>query len=221
MALAAPDLHMPPSGATVSVRIIDTTMHISNIALDLSLTPHIHGFDVLAAPSHSLIEHPSSRKLLYDLGTCEDYQNLAPAVVDPIRKFNWGVDVKKEVQEILQENGVRPDDIEGIIWSHYHWDHIGNPSKFGKDTTLIVGPGFTKAFMPGYPTNPYSAILETDYQGRKLFEISFSEGITIGRFDTFDYFDDGPFIFWTALDTLLDIYVPLHASLLLPPRISS
>jgi glyoxylase-like metal-dependent hydrolase (beta-lactamase superfamily II) len=194
MALAAPDLHIPDSDATVSVRIINTTAHITNIPLDLFVTPHIHGHDTLSCPAFSfLIEHPSSRKLLFDLGVRKDYENLAPVIASRIKSDNWGCATEKDVPKILEENGVAPDDIEAIIWSHVHWDHIGDASKFGKNTSVIVGPGFKEKFTPGYPANPNAIIRESDYEGRELREISFSQDLKIGDFDAFDYFGDGSF----------------------------
>lgn len=58
---------------------------------------------------------------------------------------------------------------------------------------MIVGPGFKEAFTPGYPANKDSPIRESDYEGRELREIAFSQGLKIGQFDAFDYFGDGSF----------------------------
>lgn len=48
--------------------------------------------------------------------------------------------------------------------SHWHWDHIGDPSTFPSSTDLIVGPGFKEAFLPGYPTKPDSPVRESDFE---------------------------------------------------------
>lgn len=194
MAVAAPDLHIPSSSTTVSVRIINTTARITNIPFDYFTTPHIKGLDTLSCPAYSfLIEHPSSRKLLFDLGVRRDHENLPPVIANRMREEKWGCETQKDVREILEENGVCPDDIEGIIWSHFHWDHTGDPSRFSKETALIVGPGFKDKFMPGYPANPNAGILESDYEGRELREITFSQESKVGNFDAFDYFGDGSF----------------------------
>ena len=47
--------------------------------------------------------------------------------------------------------------------SHWHWDHIGDPSTFPPKTDLVVGPGFKKAMLPGAPANLESPIQERDY----------------------------------------------------------
>lgn len=44
--------------------------------------------------------------------------------------------------------------------SHQHLDHIGNPNTFPNTTEIVVGQGFTKAYCPGYPTNPNSPVCE-------------------------------------------------------------
>ena len=47
--------------------------------------------------------------------------------------------------------------------SHWHWDHIGDPSSFPHSTDLIVGPGFKEAFLPAAPLNPDSPLQEKDW----------------------------------------------------------
>lgn len=103
------------------------------------------------------------------------------------------------------------------VWfSHWHWDHIGDPSSFPSTTELIVGQGFSDAMLPGYPSNPESPIRESDYayvcwsfalqsetnltfvsRGRKLREIRFDspDAFQIGKFPAVDYFGDGSFYF--------------------------
>jgi glyoxylase-like metal-dependent hydrolase (beta-lactamase superfamily II) len=58
---------------------------------------------------------------------------------------------------------------------------------------LIVGPGFKKSFLPGYPINKDGFLLETDWEGREIVEIEFNTGLKLGRFRAMDYFEDGSF----------------------------
>jgi glyoxylase-like metal-dependent hydrolase (beta-lactamase superfamily II) len=55
------------------------------------------------------------------------------------------------------------EDVDFPTLSHWHWDHIGDPSSFPSSTALVVGQGFSKAMLPGYPANPTSPIRESDY----------------------------------------------------------
>lgn len=65
-----------------------------------------------------------------------DWENYAPKVVRLIQQTTR-VHVEKNVAEILDtqqewpEDGpvVRSKDIEAIIWSHPHFDHIGDCSR--------------------------------------------------------------------------------------------
>src|SRR6187402_827675 len=105
--------------------------------------------------------------------------------------------IEKNVAEILQENGVdvAGGAIEAIVWSHWHFDHTGDVSTFPRSTTLITGSGVRDAFLPAFPTNPASPLIETDFAGREHREVDFDKEQTfqIGRFRAVDYFKDGSF----------------------------
>jgi glyoxylase-like metal-dependent hydrolase (beta-lactamase superfamily II) len=195
MALEPPELDIPSSRATVGVRIINSTARMLHIPTSLFVTPDIKGYATVDAPAFTfLIEHSSGRKVLFDLGLRKDWENLPAVIVDQIKRYGWDVSAKKGIREILEESGVDGKDIEAIIWSHFHWDHTGDPSTFDRHTNLVVGPGFKESFMPGYPLNPESPILESDYEGREVRDVSFTkDGLKLGRFNAFDYFGDGSF----------------------------
>lgn len=49
-------------------------------------------------------------------------------------------------------------------FSHWHWDHVGDASKFPPSADIVVGPGFKANFLPGYPNNPDSPMLASDFE---------------------------------------------------------
>ena len=51
---------------------------------------------------------------------------------------------------------------DAIVWSHWHWDHIGDASKFPDSVDLVVGPGFKENLLPGWPENLGSPLLTKD-----------------------------------------------------------
>ncbi|KAK3693095.1 beta-lactamase-like protein [Podospora appendiculata] len=201
----APDLHIPASPSTVSVSIIDTTTSLRGVQTAMFFSPSIPGHTWLGAPAYSfLIQHPAgNRTLIFDLGIRKDVPNLSPAVLGPLKAAGFCLDyegtVTRGVREILDAGGVDTAAVEAVIWSHYHFDHTGDPSTFDPATKLIVGPGFREHILPGYPANPASPILETDYTGRELVQLDFDDSnaawktLTIGRFKAIDYFGDGSF----------------------------
>ncbi|KAH9897469.1 beta-lactamase-like protein [Xylariomycetidae sp. FL2044] len=210
-----PELNIPPSTSTVDVSIINTTGTMRGVDACRFLEPQIPGHDWLAVPCYAfLIQHPSLRRsLVFDLGLRQDLENFPPPLAQRIRASGYTVDVPRHVREILDEHGVDTKAIEAVVWSHWHLDHVGNPSTFDPGTALIVGPGCKEHMFPGYPTVPHAPFLEADVAGREIRELDFSSGsasgsgsgsgaqqqqLKIGQFAALDYFGDGSFYF---LDT--------------------
>lgn len=88
--------------------------------------------------------------------------------------------------------------------SHSHFDHTGDPTTFPASTELVVGPGFTEKWWPGFPTKPDAQVREEDMAGRKVREIGFDGELKAGPFPAYDFFGDGSFYLldtpghWTA-----------------------
>ncbi|KAL4945771.1 hypothetical protein BDV06DRAFT_219015 [Aspergillus oleicola] len=186
-----------PSGAPITVKLINS-VNFGPSHLQRFMAPPVPGVETIPRnPAFSfLLEHDSGRKLVFDLGIRKDYQNYSRKIAQYIPTTGYTIEVDKNVADILLDRGVDLGDVEGVIWSHWHWDHIGDPSTFPPSTDLIVGPGFKDAMLPGYPSNPDSPIRESDYNNRTLREISFTPGsqtLKIGLFPAYDYFGDGSF----------------------------
>jgi glyoxylase-like metal-dependent hydrolase (beta-lactamase superfamily II) len=171
--------------------------------------PAIAGFDRVRCGCWSiLITHPpSGQRLLYDLGLRKDWENLAPAtkVKDYVASgIITTLKVRQSVSEILSEaeapeHRIALEEISGVVWSHWHWDHIGDVSTFPESTKLIVGPGTKEAFMPGYPADSGAHTLESDFAGREVIEVDFAKApLRVGHFEAYDYFGDGSFYLLNA-----------------------
>ncbi|KAI2636055.1 beta-lactamase-like protein [Xylaria nigripes] len=191
-----PDLHIPASDSIVNVSIIHTGTFLRAMPSDFLIEPTIPGNEYLNAPCYSfLIQHPTQdRTLVFDLGVTKDWENWP----EPIRKRFIGSNsiilVPKDVREILDEHGIETKKIEGVIWSHSHLDHVGNPSIFERSTKIIVGMGTKDDVFPGYPAKPHANFNEADVVGHEVEEIDFSASfLKIGRLAAIDYFADGSF----------------------------
>ncbi|KEF54226.1 uncharacterized protein A1O9_09392 [Exophiala aquamarina CBS 119918] len=126
------------------------------------------------------------------MGIRKDWQNLSPFLVRRMGEAGWTADVKKDIPTTLEENSIPLESIDTVVWSHWHWDHIGDMSRLPPSTDLVVGPGFTRVIIPGFPTNNDSPVLESDYSGRKLIELV-DMTPTVAGFPSFDLFGDGSF----------------------------
>jgi len=197
-----PPLNIPDSPNTVKVSIINTTSQMSNFPMWTFVEPLMPGHHEMAAGSYAfLIEHAKTGNkydtLLFDLGVRQDWETNSPtAFVEAIKQGGHSIKVEKDTADILRENGVNLTDVGGIIWSHWHFDHTGNPGTFPGTTDVIVGPGFKSNLLPAYPTVPDAHIDERLWAGRKLREIDFEkegQGLKIGKFNALDLYGDGSF----------------------------
>jgi hypothetical protein len=89
-------------------------------------------------------------------------------------------------------------EVGAIIWSHWHFDHAGDPQTFPTTTDLVVGPGFIENFVPAYPTIKDSHVDERAWLGRNLQQINLTPGagprnLQIGNFQAYDFYGDGSF----------------------------
>jgi hypothetical protein len=109
-------VNIPKSPNTVRVSIIDTTGELS-IPADLFVMPRIGGAEHLKINIFSfLVKHPASgRQVIFDLGLRKDFENLPQHYMDRF-KTSFKMHVEKDVADILTENGVALDSVEGIIW---------------------------------------------------------------------------------------------------------
>ncbi|KAI3329098.1 beta-lactamase-like protein [Xylariaceae sp. AK1471] len=193
-----PELHIPPSTSTVNVSVINTGTTLRGMKTSSFVEPPILGHDYLAAPCFSfLIQHPTqNRSLIFDLAIKKDWQNWPPPLYKNIVGNGGTPDVPKHVREFLDEHGFDTKNIEAVVWSHSHLDHVGDVSTFEPSTKLIVGPGTKENVFPGYPTKPAAPFNESDVAGHEVEELDFSSSsLKIGGLTAIDYFADGSFYF--------------------------
>lgn len=113
------DITLPPGNTAVSVKMINP-VNFGPAILKRFMAPDVPGLETFpTSPSLSfLIEHPSGRKLVWDLGIRKDYANYAPKIAEYIPMTKYDIQVTKSVVDILQENGVSGKDVEAVIWRY-------------------------------------------------------------------------------------------------------
>ncbi|KIK54099.1 hypothetical protein GYMLUDRAFT_88244 [Collybiopsis luxurians FD-317 M1] len=186
------DIALPKSAATVSVKVFNVSSPTTNIPAGLFLTPVKPGREKLFAVAYSfLIEHPSGRKVLFDLGPMKDFSKLPPAMQGLLSQAGFEMSVDTDITEQLKNGGVSLGEIDTVIWSHSHFDHTGDMSLFPSTTKLLIGQGTDRR---AFPTVPDAMLLESDFAGREVVEVNWENpDLIIGGAPAIDFFGDGSF----------------------------
>lgn len=71
-----------------------------------------------------LIKHPTAGNILFDLGTRCDNNEYAPKPITDSDVYHGGPE--NDLKVLLDKCGVKPEEINYVILSHMHYDHIGN-----------------------------------------------------------------------------------------------
>ena len=143
-------------------------------------------------PDYSfLITHPTGKNILFDLGLRSDLENVPKLIRGgyPIIEPK----VHEDAFDILSRGPVKPEAIDAVIFSHIHFDHVGDCTKFPK-SQMVAGPGSRKAASPGFPVDPKSGFDSNLINHPHYHELSWEtdEWKALGPFErAHDYFGDG------------------------------
>ena len=90
-----------------------------------------------------------SKKVLIDTGpSCEERAQRLHKVLNP------RVSKEQETPQALKKIGIQPKDIEILILTHLHWDHVGQVDKFRNARILVTQEEFKYAMCPLPPNRP-------------------------------------------------------------------
>ncbi|KAF2018234.1 Metallo-hydrolase/oxidoreductase [Aaosphaeria arxii CBS 175.79] len=92
-------------------------------------------------PSMSfLLQHPTTgHKIVFDLGLRRDL-NLYPENIRPHLESRQPIYTVPDVGDSLRAGSLQPSEIDAVVLSHVHYDHVGTPTDFAK-AKFIVGYG--------------------------------------------------------------------------------
>jgi len=107
---------LPAGEQTISVKLIDPTK-FGPAKMKRFMGPMV---DYLKVPDWSctlsfLLEHPSGRKLVFDLGIRKDPENLAPSIVEYMPSTGYTIN-SRNVVDILEEGGIKGEEVEAVVW---------------------------------------------------------------------------------------------------------
>lgn len=115
--MTTPSPELPSGETALTVKLINT-VDFGPAILNRFMAPAVPGLETFkTSPSLSfLLEHPSGRRLVFDLGIRKDYHNYSKSIAEYIPTTNYEIQVEKDVVDILAEHGISGSDIEAVIW---------------------------------------------------------------------------------------------------------
>ncbi|KAJ7452690.1 beta-lactamase-like protein [Mycena galericulata] len=187
------DFGIPTSQSTVDVRVFNVATATLTNATHSFYLPVLPGHETITSPMLAfLVEHKSTQKrLMFDLGMRSDPLNLVPSLSSFFASGAWNSPPFKGITELLEGGGIPLASIDTVIWSHSHFDHIGDMSRFPNSTKLVIGNGTNTAT---YPESPSAELQTSDFAGRNVTTVDFSASkLTFSGMKAVDYFGDGSF----------------------------
>ncbi|KAL9621329.1 MAG: hypothetical protein Q9160_004220 [Pyrenula sp. 1 TL-2023] len=99
-------------------------------------------------------------RLLFDLGIKRDLSGYRALQQEHIT-HRQPTAAKPDVADSLRAGGTRPEDIDHVVLSHVHWDHVGTPDDFSH-AEFVVGSGTLHTLEQGaqhYPAELFNVDL--------------------------------------------------------------
>ncbi|KZT23544.1 Metallo-hydrolase/oxidoreductase [Neolentinus lepideus HHB14362 ss-1] len=117
-----------------------------------------------------LVTHPVYGKLLFDLGLRKHGKGYPPAWDETLVEFK--PECEEDIADLLRKGGIEPETINFIVYSHLHFDHVGDPTLF-PSAEIILGEDAESLFEKPYPRDPESLFQEWP-EGRTVTYLNYS-----------------------------------------------
>ena len=121
-------------------------------------------------PSTFSSSNPTPKRLIFDLGVKRDLTSYVPGMHAHISQRH-PINTLPDTAASLRAGGLDPAiDIDTVILSHTHWDHIGTPADFSR-ATFVVGAGTLRLATHGAPHYPPAMFDANLLQRERTFEL--------------------------------------------------
>jgi glyoxylase-like metal-dependent hydrolase (beta-lactamase superfamily II) len=112
-------------------------------------------------PSLSFLIQHGETKLVFDGGLRHGPEDYKPQIAQRIKNSLLPFLVTTDAAGFLKKNGLDPGDVDLVMLSHVHYDHVGDPSTF-PNARYVVGSGAIKTMQghgPGYEVSLFESDL--------------------------------------------------------------
>ncbi|KAI9346233.1 hypothetical protein BDR26DRAFT_956051 [Obelidium mucronatum] len=154
------------------------------------LNNNLQLFPVFCFLVEKKFENGKLERTLFDLGIRKDTHNFSPTTQTHVLPFFRPHPTQSpDVVESLAQGGLTVADIDRVILSHNHFDHIGNPFLFPSSTEFFIGE-----FNSKENEAKYSVEGEQTIAWRKLLADGNIKWEPVGSFERgWDFYGDGSF----------------------------
>lgn len=126
---------------------------------------------------HTDPENGDITRLVFDLGVRRVLKDYPKAIYDHVSTRS-PISGQPDVVESLTAGGLMPGQIDGVIFSHLHWDHIGTPSDF-QSAAYIVGPGTVRLMNDNSTAGSHNHFEPGVLDPSRIIELAPTKTVTI------------------------------------------
>ncbi|MFQ6677531.1 MAG: MBL fold metallo-hydrolase [Fidelibacterota bacterium] len=173
----------------------DIKLHVFNTGMN-RVSPLLVGSPAPWRPAPAfLIEHPTFGLIVFDTGLSTEAAIKGEKVLHPITRcfFKTSSLPGHELSSQLKQFDFNPEDVTMVIFSHLHFDHVGNGDDFLNADYYISDDNDLEDLpkMDGF--NP--ELIASIEDSHSFHRIDFSSGVPFGTFEkTIDLLGDGTMI---------------------------
>lgn len=141
-----------------------------------------------------LYTHPSGRRVLFDTGYPPSLRGTGPIGALYRRLLPARVAPGETIDRRLAEEGLGCDDIDVVVLSHLHPDHIGGLRYFPRATLIVSAGQLAKIRRSSVTDGIFAALIPPWFAESSLLVVDQQPSVTVAGVVGFDLFGDGRFV---------------------------